>query len=68
MNGKPLLAIEGVTISSDLRRANHCNKTYNKANTVLGFIARNLEYKTPNVMLPLYNAMVRPHLEYAVQL
>ncbi|XP_050725194.1 uncharacterized protein LOC127002931 [Eriocheir sinensis] len=57
----------GVTISSDLKHANHCKKAYNKANTMLGFIARNFECKTPDVMLSLYNSMVRPHLEYAVQ-
>ena len=72
MNGRPLQAMQeekdlGVTISSDLKHANHCKKAYNKANIMLGFIARNFECKTPDVMLSLYNSMVRPHLEYAVQ-
>ena len=34
---------------------------------MLGFIARNFEYKIPQVMLSLYNFMVRPYLEYTVQ-
>ncbi len=38
-----------------------------RANTMLGFIARNIEYKTQEVMLSLYNSMVRIHVEYAVQ-
>ncbi len=42
-------------------------KTYNKANTMPGITARILEYKKPEVMLSLYNSMVRPRLEYAVQ-
>ncbi len=67
MRGNPLQVVKeelhfGVTISSDLKHANHCTKAYNKANTMLGFISRNFEYKTPEVMLSLYNSVVRPHL------
>ena len=72
MQGKPLQVVQeesdlGVTISSDLKHTRHCKTACKKANTMLGFIARNFEYKTPEVMLSLYNSMVRPHLEYAVQ-
>ena len=72
MQGKPLQAVQeesdlGVTISSDLKHTKHCKAACKKANTMLGFIARNFEYKTPEVVLTLYNSMVRPHLEYAVQ-
>ena len=38
-----------------------------KANRVLPFIARGMEFKTMEVMLQLYNVLVRPHLEYCVQ-
>ena len=37
------------------------------ANRLLGFIARNFNYKSTELMLPLYKSIVRPHLEYAVQ-
>ncbi len=72
MRGNPLKVVKGesdlgVTISSDLKHVNHCKNAYNKANTMLGFISRKFEYKTPEVMLSLYNSMIRPHLEYAVQ-
>ncbi len=72
MTGNPLQVVKeesdlGVTISSDLKHANHCKKAYNKANTILRLISRNFKYKTPEVMLSLFNSMVRPHLEYAVQ-
>ncbi len=53
----------GVTISTDLKHTKHCKSACKKANTMLGFIARNFEYKTPRVMLTLYNSRVRPHLE-----
>ncbi len=63
MCGNPLLVVKeesdlGVTISSDLKHANHCKNAYNKANIMLGFISRYFEYKTPEVMLSLYNSMV----------
>lgn len=38
-----------------------------KANFVLGFIARNFDCKTPEVMTRLYTSLVRPHLEYGIQ-
>ena len=34
---------------------------------MFGYIARNIENKSKNVILPLYKSLVRPHLEYAVQ-
>ncbi len=34
---------------------------------MLGFINRNISFKTIDVILPLYTNLARPHLEYAVQ-
>ena len=72
MNGRPLQTVQeesdlGVTITNDLKPTKHCKLACKKANVMLGFIARNFDYKTPEVMLTLYNSLVRPHLEYAVQ-
>ena len=36
-------------------------------NRVPGFIARNFNYKSTELILPHYKSIVRPHLEYAVQ-
>ena len=34
-----------------------------KANAMLAFMSRGLEYKSRNVLLKLYKALVRPHLK-----
>ena len=38
-----------------------------KANGMLAFIARGVEYWSKDILLQLYKALVRPHLEYCVQ-
>jgi ribonuclease P/MRP protein subunit RPP40 len=72
MNGRTLSVVDeerdlGVIISKDLKFAKNCKSACKKANQMLGFIARNIDFKTPEVMRQLYNSLVRPHLEYAVQ-
>ncbi len=44
-----------------------CGEAINKANKMLRYIVRSVEFKSREVMLKLYNALVRPHLEYCVQ-
>ena len=36
-------------------------------NQVLGMIRRNITYKEKSLIIPLYKAIVRPHLEYCIQ-
>ncbi len=67
MGGEPLQTVQEekdleATISSDLKHTKHCKSACKKANTMLGFIARNFKYKTSGVMLTLYNSLARPHL------
>ncbi len=56
----------GVKIALNLKFSQQCINTANIVNRMLGFIKRNFLLKT-EVILPLYNSLVRPHLEYAVQ-
>ena len=72
MANQQLIATEeqrnlGITITRDLKWQKHTEKSCKTANRVLGFIARNFNYKSTELMLPLYKSLVRPHLEYAVQ-
>ena len=73
MANQQLIATEeqydlGITITRDLKWQKQTEKSCKTANRVIGFIARNFNYKSTEFMLPLYKSLVRPHLEYAVQL
>ena len=57
----------GVTVESNLKFSKQCKEAAGKANRMLGFIKRNFSFKSKDIILPLYNSLVRPHLEYAVQ-
>ena len=58
----------GVQVSSDLRPRKQCIEARNRANRLLGFIAISIKSRSAEVILKLYLALVRPHLDYAVQL
>jgi len=57
----------GVIISDDLKNGKQCTAAAKKANQMLGMINRTMIHKTRHNMVALYNAFVRPHLEYSVQ-
>ncbi len=58
----------GVTIASNLQFSEQCKDAAGKANRMLSFIKRNFSFKNKDIFLPMYISLVRPHLEYAVQL
>ncbi|MDJ0596593.1 MAG: reverse transcriptase family protein [Pleurocapsa sp. MO_226.B13] len=57
----------GVLVSQNLKNKEQCIKARNKANRALGFISRSVSNRSEKVILQLYLALVRPHLDYAAQ-
>ena len=56
----------GVTMNSNMKVSEQCRIAASKGNQVLGMIRRNITYKEKSFIVPLYKAIVRPHLEYCI--
>ena len=56
----------GVLVSSDFKFTAQCLEAEKRAQKILGYIKRQFQYRNERTVLTLYNALVRPLLEYAV--
>ena len=57
----------GVVVDNKLKPSQQCIQARNKANKILSYISKSIEYKSKDVITKCYNSLVRPHLEYCVQ-
>ena len=55
------------TVSADITVSEQCGLAAAKGNQILGLIRRNITYMDKTLIIPLYKAIVRPHLEYCIQ-
>ena len=57
----------GVTMNANMKVSEQCRIVASKGNQILGMIRRNITHQEKSLIVPLYKAILRPHLEYCIQ-
>ena len=57
----------GVTMNANMKVSEQCRIAASNGNHILGMIRRIITYTEKGLIVPLYKAIVRPHLEYCIQ-
>ncbi|CAM5085619.1 unnamed protein product [Eretmochelys imbricata] len=57
----------GVLVDHRMTMSSQCDVAVKNGNVVLGCIRQGISSRDKEVLVPLYKALVRPHLEYCVQ-